>query len=80
MKLYTSLMRLLIVILLVNALVALPLSGYVFSDPGCCGSGETGQSVGIDEMQSMDLCCSMSVDKQMINPAHQRPVMMGIAR
>lgn len=50
-------MRFAIVILLVNALVAMPLSGFGLSDRGCCQTDENMYEVNADENQQVESCC-----------------------
>jgi hypothetical protein len=57
---YTTRMRLFVVILLVNALMAMPLIGFGLSERGCCRSGQDIYAIDVDVVQPIDKCCGVS--------------------
>jgi len=56
-------MRLFIVILLLNALVVMPLSGIGLSDRDCCPINENAYAIDVNETQRVDKCCSPATDQ-----------------
>jgi len=56
-------MRLFIVILLINALMVMPLSGFGLSDRGCCPIEDNANAIDIGEAQRVDMCCSPTTNQ-----------------